>query len=297
MIIAQVNKKGKLKIIDREREVMRLTTENHSSSKLITPNEIKKSIEILRRFKTIIKLYDAELMAVATSAVRESVNKEEFVEQVLKSVGINIEVINGKKEAELIYLGIKNAIDISHGRVLCIDIGGGSTEIISSVNGEVQFIESVRLGAVKLTKLFFPDFIINDKRINECREFIRSEITKNKHMKTDKKYNYMIGSSGTIEASAAMINFEREGKKIKIPNNFSFTHLEFNKLKREVLSARTIEERLKIKGMESKRADIIQSGIIILDEIFNYFNIKKVVISKYALREGAIYSLVNDRTS
>jgi exopolyphosphatase / guanosine-5'-triphosphate,3'-diphosphate pyrophosphatase len=292
MIIAKLNKKGKLKILDREREVIRLTSDSTSSKRIISENEIKKSIEVLNRFKKLIGVYKAELFAAATSAVRESKNKDEFVEIIEKKTGIKIQIINGKKEAELIFTGIKNAIDISQNKVLCIDIGGGSTEFISSKQGMVEFSESIKIGAVKLTKLFFPDFIINDKRVWKCRSFVREEIEKNRNIIENEKFDYLIGSSGTIEASANMINFMREGKSFKRANGFSFSYTEFAKLSNEILSSNTKEERLKIKGMEPKRADIIQSGIIILDEIFKYFEAKKIVISKYALREGMIYSIM-----
>jgi exopolyphosphatase/pppGpp-phosphohydrolase len=293
MIITKDGKNGKLKIVDREREVIRLTSENPHSNKIISENEIKKSIEIINRFKKLVEFYNAELFAAATSAVRESKNKDEFVEHILKKTGIKIQVINGKKEAELIFMGIKNAVNISGNKVLCIDIGGGSTEFVSANQGKVEFSESVKLGAVKLTKLFFPDFIINEKRINECRKFVKNEIMKNKNIRKNEKFDFMVGSSGTIEASANMINFIHFGKPFKSGNGFTFFYSEFSKLTREILSTKTVEERLKIKGMEPKRADIIQSGIIILDEIFKYFDVKKVVISKYALREGMIYSMMN----
>ncbi len=304
MIVARLNKRGRLKIVDRAREVIRLGTENSSAEKLISPNEIKRSIDILNNFKNLVKLYNAELMSAATSAVRESKNKEEFCSEILKNTGINIRIITGREEAELIFNGIKNDVDISKNKVLCIDIGGGSTELIAADRGQIQYSESFDMGAVKLTKKFFPDYNLDEKRIEDCRQYVRREILNDKKISKGEKFDYLVGSSGTIEASEEMINFQSGPDPASTDNNKrnisenenhpSFDYADYKKLVTKILSAETIEDRLKIQGMETKRADIIQSGIIILDEVFEMFNVRKMVVSKYALREGIIYNLINE---
>jgi len=293
MIIARLNKKGGLKIVDRAREVIRLGTEDSSAEKLISPNEIKRSIDILNNFKNLVKLYNAELMSAATSAVRESKNKGEFCSEILKNTGINIRIITGREEAELIFNGIKNDVDISNDRILCVDIGGGSTELIAADKERILYSESFDMGAVKLTKKFFPDYKLSEKRIEDCRNYVRGEILKDKNIIKGEKFDYLAGSSGTIEASEEMINFKKKNVTEKV-NHPSFSYSQYKKLVTKILSAKTIEDRLKIQGMETKRADIIQSGIIILDEIFEMFNVRKMVVSRYALREGIIYSLINE---
>ncbi len=303
MIVAKLNKKRRLKIVDRAREVIRLGTENSSAEKLISPNEIKRSINILNNFQNLVKFYDAKLMAAATSAVRESKNKEKFCSEILKNTGINIRVIDGKEEAKLIFNGIKNDVDISQNKVLCIDIGGGSTELIAADRGQIQYSESFDMGAVKLTKKFFPNYTLNEKKIDDCRQYVRHELHKNKKITKGEKFDYLVGSSGTIEASEKMINFQPspdpastdKNKKnmSEEENHSSFSYSDYKKLVTKILSAKSIEDRLRIRGMETKRADIIQSGTIILDEIFKLLDVRKMVVSKYALREGMIYSLIN----
>ena len=136
LIIVQVRKNGSFKIIDREREVIRLGSHKGTDLSIISEGEIEKSIDVLSEFDKIAKFYGAELRAIATSAVREAGNKDEFITRVYDATGIAVEAIEGVKEAELIYLGVQKALDVKNKRVFCVDIGGGSTEFLVGDKGK-----------------------------------------------------------------------------------------------------------------------------------------------------------------
>ena len=293
LIIAKIKKNGTFKVIDRERVVIRLGSHKGENLSFISEEEIKQSIEVLSKFKKLSEFYNAPMRAIATSAVRESHNKDEYINKVLESTGIKVEVIEGSKEAKLIFNGAKKALSLHDQIAFCVDIGGGSTEFVLGNNGEPTFAESVKIGAVRLSKKFFPDYILSEAAINQCKNFVNDQITSNINIKLDEKFDIAVGSSGTIEAAAAMISARRDEKVKKNLNGFTFTKSELDKIISEVLNCRTSDERLKIKGMEAKRADIIPAGLIILDRIFNLFKLKKMTISDYALREGIIFESID----
>ena len=215
LIIAEVKKNGTFKIVDREKEIIRLASHKGEDLSVISPQETAKAIEVLMRFKQLAKYYDARIRAVATSAVRESLNKMDFIHKVQEDTGIHVEVIDGHHEARLIYHGAKRALDISNKKVLCIDIGGGSTEFVLGKNSLPVFAESLKLGAVRLTRKFFPGYILFSESVNECEKYVKETIIGNQNICLKEYVELAVGSSGTVQSAASMINFLRNGAQIK----------------------------------------------------------------------------------
>ncbi|GBD91704.1 exopolyphosphatase [bacterium BMS3Abin04] len=290
LIVVKVKEKGNFEIIDREKEVIRLGEGNIGDIKFITPAATQRAITTLLRFKTIADSHEAKIRAVATSAVRESLNKNEFIKKVYDQTNIEIEVISGHEEARLIYLGVLKAVPVFDQKALCIDIGGGSTEFAIGKEGKLKYSTSLKLGAVRLTRKFFPDYVVTNKRIDECRAWVEGILYKVIKEIEDIKFDTCIGSSGTIMASGLII-YSKSNKldsQLKILNNFTFTGKDLSAVSMEILSAKKEEDRKKIGGLDPKRADIIPAGIIIFKTIIDMLKINKVTISGYALREGII---------
>jgi exopolyphosphatase/guanosine-5'-triphosphate,3'-diphosphate pyrophosphatase len=287
LIIAYIDEDGKIQILKRERKVLRLNFTDQSNR--ISEEAIYKAVTLLNSFNGIAKHYNAEIKAVATSAVREAENKTEFLQQIYNETKINIDVIDGKKEAELIYSGISQAVNINNQAVLCIDIGGGSTELIIGENKQIELLESLNLGAVRLTQMFFQNSIVNKENIEKCKNYIESKLSK--VVLQIKKYNtdFVIGTSGTIN-SIALIKSAMENKELTRNelNGFSFSMQDLATIQKRILSAKNIDEIKKIKGIEEKRADVIPAGVILLTTIFEILEIKSITISNFALKEGII---------
>lgn len=289
LIVAKIKSDGNFKIIDRQREVIRLG-EGSDDIKIIKPEKMKRAVSVLKQFKEIADSHKAPLRAVATSAVRESSNRNEFIKKVFEETGIEIEVISGDEEARLIYLGALKSVHLFNKKTLVIDIGGGSTEFFIGKKGKTKFSASLKLGAVRFTQKFFMKDQLTDDAIKACRQWIRLELNDVARAACEIGFDICVGTSGTIMSTGWMIEANRKGKPspFKNLNNYEFTKEEFDIICREVLSRKTIEERKKIPGCDEKRADIIPAGIIILDEIFNAFELDRMTISAYALREGII---------
>ncbi len=287
MIIAYLDNKDRIQIIERARKVLRLNF--NSQSNIISPEAIQKAINVIERFKKLSEKHKAELKAVATSAVREAKNKKEFIQEIYNKTKVNIEVIDGKREAELIYLAVRKSLNLSNETALCIDIGGGSTEIIIGSRDKIIFAESLKIGAVRLTKMFFNNSIITKENIYECKNYIEKELSEVVEKIKKIKRDLVIGTSGTINSVALMSNAMHNKSLIKNElNGISFSSNDLEIIQENVLSCKTIEERKKIKGLEEKRADVISAGIIILHTLFKLLDIKKITISGFALREGIV---------
>ncbi len=293
LIIVEVKKDGSFKIVDREREVIRLGSHKEGFG-IISEGEIEKAIDILKDFSKIAQFYKADVRAIATSAVREAKNKNEFIERVFEATEISVEAINGKSEAELIYLGVQNALDIRNNKILCVDIGGGSTEFLLGRNGISEFAESIKIGAVRLSKMFFPDYILTDSGIEMCKQYIQDKISNNSNLNSTHKFDFAVGTSGTIVAAASIIYFRRNSKFKKSMNGFTFKAEEIFELTSDILKCKSPVDRLFIEGMEIKRADIIPAGLLILSQVFETFSLRAMTVSENALREGIIVDTISN---
>lgn len=290
LIVVKILEHGNFEIIDREKEVIRLGEGFSGDIKKLTGDAIERAVTAIARFKDIAETHNAKIRAVATSAVRESANRNEFIEKVYEKTGIQVEVISGQEEARLIYLGILRAVPVYEKRALCIDIGGGSTEFVLGVNGKIEFSRSLKIGAVRLTQKFFEGNKITKSAIDECRKWVEGEIFHVTNYIDKYGFEVCVGSSGTIQTvgNIAAELSKRDVTPNRILNNFEFTKEELSKIADTVLNAKSLSERKKIKGMDSKRADIFPAGIIILQTIFEQLKINKLTISEYALREGIV---------
>ena len=261
--------------------------------KYLSGDAMDRGVQALQRFAEMAKKEGATVRAIATSAVREALNRDEFVERALKEAGVRVEVVSGIEEGRLIYIGAIHAIPIVHKRALTIDIGGGSTETTIGREGHVEYVHSAKLGAIRLAKKFFPTEKITTDQIKECREYIRGDWGAVFKVIGKHGFDVAVGCSGTIHTLAAMV-LAREGKPIpEVINGIIVKKEQILQSVNDVIAARTSADRVKLPGMDPKRADIIHAGALILEQAILGLNIQKIVISGYALREGVVFDTVH----
>jgi exopolyphosphatase / guanosine-5'-triphosphate,3'-diphosphate pyrophosphatase len=295
LVVVELTDNGKFEIVDSEKELIRLSEGSSGDIKIIKEDSIQRAISALKKLAGIANLHKAEIKAVATSAVRESANKIDFLNRVHEATGIRIEVISGVEEGRLIYLGVLQAVPVYNKRVLCVDIGGGSTEFVVGYKGKILYADSLKLGAVRLTKRFFPDFKVSSSAVNECKKWAEGVLYPIAKIISNFKIDFVVGSSGTIMASGLMIKAMEEGSiSSTILNNYKFSEESLEKVKENVLRQKSVDDRKKIKGLDEKRADIIPAGIVLLSTIFEQFEFNEMTISGYALREGIIFDSITN---
>lgn len=293
LVIAKLDDKKRFTVVTRSKEVVRLGSSSNDM-KYIAPDAIERGVETLRRFKLICDSFGADIIAIATSATREAVNKQEFLTRVKEETGIEINIVSGYEEARLIYLGVLQSLHIFNKKILLIDIGGGSTEFLIGKNGEVKFAVSLKIGSVRLTHKFDLDQKTDKSNIKDAKLFVKGAINQTMQMLKSEGFDMVIGSSGTINNIGSIIRAEgsNDSSFEMNLNGFIIKKKSLQNAVNRIYKADTNEERLKIPGLDPKRADIISAGAIILEQIFEELGIEKMTMSTYALREGIIMNYI-----
>ncbi len=295
LIIASVNSRGMLMVHQREKENVRLGSSTVKDMKYLAPDAIERGAETMRNFIKLARSAKAEIYAAATSAVREADNRYEFIDRVKEETGVDVSVISGIEEGRLIYIGAIHALPIFKKQALVIDIGGGSTETIVGNEGVTKYVYSAKIGSIRITKNFFPDFISTPAKVKRCREFIKGTWTPALERVKETGFDTVIGCSGTITNIVNIVYGLKGGKIPEISNGLVATKQELLKAISKILSTKTVEDRMKIPGMDPRRADIILGGALILERAILDLDIKQIILSSYALREGLVFDIDEKR--
>jgi exopolyphosphatase/guanosine-5'-triphosphate,3'-diphosphate pyrophosphatase len=294
LVIARPAGNNRFDVIDREKEVVRLGS-GSGDMKRLAPEAIDRGVDVLRRFRRLVDSHGAELHAVATSAVREAENRDDFVRRAHDEAGVNVSVISGAEEARLIRLGVLQAVPAFEQRHLLVDIGGGSTEFVIGEGNAVLGARSLKLGAIRLTERFGLDRSVRRKTLEECRQFIRSYLTQVERMVKPLGFDIAVGSSGTIVNVAEMVRAAR-GDAPMLQVSGALIDVEgLNGVIDALIRADTVDERLEIPGLDAKRADIVLGGALVLEQSFALLDIEEMVVSDFALREGVLLDVLRRR--
>ncbi len=301
LVIADTTPNGSFRVVASEKDMVRLG-ESGADMKYLTPEAMDRGIAALRRFKAIIDARKVkEIRAIATSAIREAENQDEFIRRARVEIGIRIDVVSGFEEGRLVYLGVLQALPLYSKRTLVFDIGGGSTEYVLGERGNPKYITSHKLGAIRLTKHFRLSERPSSKDIEAARNHIIGELAQTAREVTKLGFEVVAGSSGTVQAVASMIALTRKqvgasSSSLRL-NNFTIDYGEVREIVRRLIAAPTIAERKRIPGLDEKRADIILGGALILEESMKILGVKKMLVSNFALREGVIYDHIRHHRS
>ncbi|NEQ29929.1 MAG: Ppx/GppA family phosphatase [Leptolyngbya sp. SIO4C5] len=291
-------------IIDKEKDTVRLGDFCEKTGNL-TEEAMQRGISALKRCMAIAQSLKADdIVAVATSAVREAGNGREFLERVEKEVGLDINLIAGTEEARRIYLGVLSGMELQNQPHAIIDIGGGSTEIILGNGQPHRFLSSTKVGAVRLTAQFVHTDPISDQEYTYLCAYIRGMLERpvdelKTHLKPEETLR-SIGTSGTIECLAAIAADDKLGFIPDPLNGYQMTLAELRKIV-DRLRQMNYKERLSLPEISDRRAEIIVAGAIILQEAMDLLGVESITICERALREGVVvdwmltHSLIEDR--
>ena len=250
----------------------------------------QRGIKALENYLNTIKEYDVDkVKAFATSAIRSTKNGADFVSEVFEKLALKIEVIDGNKEAELIYQGVRKAISFDLDYKLIMDIGGGSTEFIIANTEGVEWKKSYQLGVSRLKELFKPKDPITQEEIQTIEYHLKSELKDLIENIQTFPCKTLIGSSGSFDTLVDMIGFKFNNLKLKNKKPSCDILMEQYKWAQDFLIQSTLSERLNTKGIVTMRADMIVLSVILINFVLREFNIKEMIRSKYALKEGAMH--------
>jgi exopolyphosphatase/guanosine-5'-triphosphate,3'-diphosphate pyrophosphatase len=291
LVVARPSANRRFEVLAREKDVVRLGS-GSGDMKHLSEDAITRAVETLGRFRQIAEVWEAEIVAVATSATREALNRDEFINRASDEAGVEVAVISGIEEARLIHLGVLQAVPVYDAQVLVIDIGGGSTELVVSNESRRTTARSLKLGAMRLTDRFFPEERVKARAIDACRDYVRAFLSPVTRDINAHGFDIAVGSSGTI-ASAISISAASRGQEPHSLNAQTLTRADLDAVVAMVASARTAAARRKIAGLEPKRVDIILAGLILLEQLVAELGIEEITYSEYALREGVLLNRIS----
>jgi len=284
-VIVDIYPDGSFYTIDKFKEMV-LLGEGGMQDEL-AEEAMERGIAALKKIKVLCEHQNVEkILAIATSAIREAVNGGEFIQRVIDDVGIKINAISGKMEAELIAAAVRHGVSLDEDPVLMMDIGGGSVEFILGNQKKVFFLSSKKLGVARMSSQLKKDPPAT-KEIKVLRDHYAEELKDVAEAFAQNRTDTIIGSSGTMQNIGMMIAMKNEKSPNITLNELEFTAAEFNDLFRKVITL-SHKQRLKLKGLDEKRVDYIVPGLILVNYMLETFGIKKVRISTQALREGII---------
>jgi exopolyphosphatase/guanosine-5'-triphosphate,3'-diphosphate pyrophosphatase len=290
LVVAEYDPATGLTIIDEVKEQPRLAAGLATTGRL-DETAIERAYATLRRMREVCQRRGVRRMnAVATAAVREAENGEEFTNLVREELEIPLRVIDGDQEASLSYRSVAHHFKLEGGRTIVADIGGGSLELIGSVDGLVEYSTSLPFGAVRSTEVYLKGKRDPRKEIGSLRGQVRKRL---KRAFPGKEWlgASVIGSGGTFTNLGRMVAARRGMTPANPVHGLTVRVGEVEQLL-EWLAPMTPEQRIRVAGLNPQRADIIVAGIAVTASLLDWVEARELTISAYGLREGLLLDMV-----
>lgn len=279
---------GELRVIDRLRDTVRMAMGLKSDGSLDEAH-FDRAMTTLARFGQRLKGFPHDhVHAVATNAVRQLARPSSFLLPAGDALGHPIDIVSGREEARLIYLGVAHGLPHGLQRRLVIDIGGGSTEFIIGQEFDALETESVQMGCVASTLRFFPDGRYNARRWQQALTEIEVELQQFAAYYRSRGWVEAIGSSGTARAI----------ESICVSNGWSETGITpeaLARLRDAILAAGSVE-RLALAGLGDERVAVIAGGTVIMEAAFHAMGITRMQVCDTAMREGLLHDMLGRAT-
>lgn len=290
MIVAEMRKRG-YRVVDREKEMVQLGLGSLDGAPL-NDDAIDRAVSALKRMSEVARGWDVdEIIAVATSAVREAPNRREFIRRVRDEAGMRVRVISGEEEADYIYRAVRTAVDLDGSTALCVDIGGGSVEFIVGTASEIYFTASEPLGALRLAQRFRLEDRPAPSDIEACRLFTAQHLKRLQKRIRPIGVDCGIGTSGTIQALAGLT----------APGDQTASSA-LRAVKREALDEivsalanASASERVEKFNLDEKRARNIVAGALVLHELMSILGLPSVLACPVAIREGILENRLSEK--
>lgn len=282
LLVAQLSH-GQMLVLDRLRERVALA-EGLGPERKIRKDPEARALEALERFGQRLREFaPSRVRAVGTSTLRVARNAKEFLERAEKALGHPIEVVSGREEARLIFLGVTHSLADENRRRLVVDVGGGSTECILGDGFEPLAMDSLAMGCVEYSSQFFEDGAITRDGLKRAQIAASLELSPIRRRYKSLGWEACVGSSGTILAIEAVLRANQW-------SDGGITRRGLKRFKRALLEAGHAS-KLELEGLGPDRTGVIAAGFAITNAIFKSFRLVRLDVAEGALREGVLYDL------
>ncbi|MES9862405.1 MAG: exopolyphosphatase [Candidatus Thiodiazotropha sp. LLP2] len=283
LIVARVND-GHLQIIDKMKEMVRLG-EGLTTDKRLDPMVAERALDCLSRYSQRLRPLPAEnIRVVGTNTMRQIDPADNFLSLAEKALLHPIEIIAGREEARLVYLGVAHGLAAGDERRLVVDIGGGSTELIIGQGYQPFQRESLHMGCVSMSRRFFLNGKITSQSMREAMLACAIEIRPVRNEFRDGEWERAIGSSGSIKSIRNVV-IEQGWSESGITRN------SLERLTRHLIDVGSVDQ-LSLKGLSEERKPVFAGGVAVLSAVFEHIGIDHMDVSSEALREGLIYDMI-----
>ena len=283
LLVTRLEPDGKVTKLLSDRIAVRLG-ENGINAGYISEAPYQRGLKALEQFARQLKELNAQtVLTFATSAIRDASNGLDFARDAKEKCGIDLQIIDGNREAELIYFGNAAALDLGEEIVLIMDIGGGSNEFILCNKHQIFWKQSFRVGAARLLELFPHQNPISTAEQATITSYLNEQLQP--LLLAAKQYapTQLVGSSG-----AEALRSEKTGYTVDMQH--------YQTIAARVIES-TLDERKKIKGLVPMRVDMMVISCLMINQILNALQINKLQVSTYSLKEGALYNYIHTNIS
>ncbi|WP_422006655.1 exopolyphosphatase [Roseivirga pacifica] len=287
LFIVEINDKS-LTSLYREKIAVKIG-QNGISKGRIAKDAIKRALHTLKVFKTVIDQFGVtEVCGVATSAIRNAKNGQELIDEIKSTTGISIDIISGDREAELIFKGVRAAMDMGNTNHLAMDIGGGSVEFIIGNQQEILWKQSFEIGAQRLLDKFHKHDPMPKESVDDMFTFFKTELSELLEAITKHQPEAIVGCSGTFDTLCEIYRKEQEIEEKGNGTTYNLPIKNYRDIHRELL-IKNKAQRLEIPGMVSMRVDMIVVASCLISFVTEYLPVDEIIASSYALKEGLLY--------
>ena len=282
-LIVALDQGERLQVVDKHREMVRLAKGLNADNALTEAAQSRALACLTRLGQRLRGLHAANVRVVGTNTLRKARNAEAFIRRAEAALGHGIDIISGREEARLVYLGVSHSLEDDSDWRLVVDIGGGSTELILGRRFQPRLTESLQMGCAALSEAHFADGRIDGERLDAAERAACQELEVIERIYRARGWNRAIASSGTALAAHGVIEAELGGREI--------THKGLDHIKQRMIDAGHIE-RLNFATVNRERAPVFPGGVAILAAIFESLQLERMSVSDGSLREGLLHDLL-----
>ncbi len=295
ILIAEANEKG-YSILHSGKRPVNLGEGGINRGEII-PTAIARGLKAIEEYTQILRQHGVtELKAFGTSALRSASNGYLLTDAIRESTGIEVEIVSGDREAELIYLGVRQTLLLDNKKFLVLDIGGGSNEFIVADTNKIYWKKSYNLGIARLLERFKPSDPLAAEEEIAIRSYVKHELKDLFEVLQRDSIDTLVGASGSFETFAHLIAHseakETVGETAAIAN---MLHLNQFYALHEKLLGSTKQERSGMKGMEPLRIEMIVLASLFVKILFENHTFTTLYQSNFSLKEGAVFEMVNNK--
>lgn len=258
---------------------------------VITAEAYQRGLTALGEFRKYLdQFHITDIMAFATSAIRNAKNGNAFVAEVKQQFDIDIATIDGDTEAAYIYKGVSHSFKMPEVPVLVMDIGGGSVEFIIGCGEEVLWKQSFEIGAARLIEGFHKEDPVSGEEINALNAYLDKQLES--LADAVRKFNpeILVGSAGSFETLVDVVIKDLTVIPVSLSKNAYEIRREDFDVFVELMSVSSLDQRAKLRGMTNFRVEMITVAALLMDYVVRNFGIKRIIASDYSLKEGVLFS-------